>query len=627
MKTIHITIFVLFFSNLYSQDLPEKKISTEVSEVTVFLDGAQITRKKNISLTKGEFVLKFTDLSPFIEPKSLQVKAEGEIRVLSVNHQQDYLGELEKSAELKELESEMESIDREIEKENTYLSIIAEEIAFLRENRDIGGKDAAVSVSSLQQASEFYGSKLTDLKMKEIERRQNLKKLNKERSDLNRQINSLSSKNEFPAGEILVKLEAEKQGNFDFELSYLVANAGWFPSYDVRAANITEPVQLIYKANVKQDTKVDWKDVRLTFSTSQPSVSGVAPELITYYLDYNTRPPDYQRKINSVSGVVMGMNREALPGASVVVEGTTIGTVADAEGRYSITIPDRSVQLSYSYIGYQTKTLPVSGSSMNVILQEDVVALEEVVVVAHGSRRKSEVSEALQGRVAGVAMDDEIKIRGVSGLTLDVSQVERQTSVSFEIERPYTVKSDNKNYMVDMKVYQVPAYYQYYSVPRVEEEAYLIAGLTDWEQYNLLAGEANVFFEDSYVGKTLLNVGQASDTLEISLGRDKQVSVKREKVKDFTTRQFIGNKKEETRGWNITVRNNKNQEIDMIVLDQVPVSTREEIEVELKNHSGAKFDSETGKLKWSFDLKPGKTEEMELRYSVKYPKNRNLIIE
>ena len=627
MKTIQIIILSLFFSNLYCQDIPEKKIRTDVSEVTVFLEGAQITRKKDISLTSGEFLLKFTDLSPFIEPKSLQVKVEGEIRVLSVNHQQDYLGELEKSSELKELENELDLINQKIEKENIYLSIIAEEIAFLHENRDIGGKDAAVSVTSLQQASEFYGNKLTDLKMKEIERRRNVKELNEEKNDLQKQINSLSSTKEFPSGEVMVKVEAEKQGNFAFELSYIVGNAGWFPSYDVRAASIEEPVQLIYKANVKQDTKVDWKDVRLTFSTSQPSVSGVAPELMTYYLDYNSRPPDYKREINSVSGVVMGMNREALPGASVVVEGTTIGTVADAEGKYSITIPNRSVQLSYSYVGYQTKTLPVSGSIMNVALREDVTALEEVIVVTQGSRRKSQVSEAPQSRSARFAAEDAVNIRGMNSLSLDVSQVERQTSISFEIERPYTVKSDNRNTMVDMEIYQVPAFYQYYSVPKIEEEAFLIAGITEWEHYNLLAGEANVFFEDTYVGKTLLDAGMASDTLEISLGRDKQVSVKREKIKDFTTRQFIGNKKEEIRAWDITVKNNKNQEIEMIILDQVPVSTLEEIEVDVKELSGAKLDSETGKLKWSFDLKPGMTEEMELRYSVKYPKNRNLIIE
>jgi uncharacterized protein (TIGR02231 family) len=115
--------------------------------------------------------------------------------------------------------------------------------------------------------------------------------------------------------------------------------------------------------------------------------------------------------------------------------------------------------------------------------------------------------------------------------------------------------------------------------------------------------------------------------LEISLGRDKKVSVNREKIKDFSTKQFIGNKKEETRTWKTTVKNNKNQEIIMMVLDQIPVSTAEDIEVSLLNISGAKHDTETGKLKWEFTLKPVDKKEIDLKYSVKYPKFRNLIVE
>ena len=98
-----------------------------------------------------------------------------------------------------------------------------------------------------------------------------------------------------------------------------------------------------------------------------------------------------------------------------------------------------------------------------------------------------------------------------------------------------------------MEFYDLPAFYQYYCVPKIDKDAFLIANIVDWEKYNLLEGEANVFFEDTYVGKTLMDVRYASDTLEISLGRDKKVSVNREKIKDFTNKQFIGNNKEETR--------------------------------------------------------------------------------
>jgi hypothetical protein len=75
------------------------------------------------------------------------------------------------------------------------------------------------------------------------------------------------------------------------------------------------------------------------------------------------------------------------------------------------------------------------------------------------------------------------------------------------------------------------------------------------------------------------------------------------------------------------VKNNKAQAINMILLDQVPVSTLEEIEVTVVNKSEAALDPETGEIKWEFSLEPNNSKEFELNYSVKYPKNKNLIIE
>ena len=625
MKTLNILLLSLIFSNVFSQEIIEKEIKTDVNEITVFLDGAQVVRKKAVDLTKGKTIIKFVNLSPFIDAKSVQVKAEGELTVLSVNHQQNFLDKLEKSAELTDLEKQLEIIEDKIKLENTYLSIIKEELTFLQENRDIGGKNEQVSIINLQQTSEFYSSKLTSLKMKEIERNKTLKTLNEQKNNLQNQINTLTSKKEYPTGEILVKVDAKQTNKYSLELTYLVGNAGWFPSYDIRAKNINEPVQLIYKANVKQDTKVDWSNVKLKFSSADPNVSGVAPELQTYFLNYNTLPPTYKLTSNSVRGRVVDSNGEPLPGANVIVQGTTIGTVTDLEGNYSITIPNNSSQLTYSFIGFNSKTLPITNTVMNIALEESKMELQEVVVVGYGSNKN--VSEALQGRVAGVDVDKSIKIRGTSSLSIPTAQVENQTTVDFEINTPYTVKSDNKNYTVDMEVYDLPAFYQYYCVPKVDKDAFLIANIIDWEKYNLLEGEANVFFEETYVGKTLLDVRYASDTLEISLGRDKKVSVNREKIKDFTDKQFIGNKKEETRAWKTTVKNNKNQTINMIILDQAPVSTIEEIEVNVQNISGAKQNSETGEIKWEFELKPNDKKDFELKYSVKYPKYRNLIVE
>lgn len=629
MKTLALILCCLLFSNIYAQKLTEKEIKTEVSEVTVFIEGAQITHQKTVELMDGITVLKFVNLSPFIDAKSVQVKADGDVTVLSVNHQQNYIDKLVKSQEVTTIESKIEEINKQSRLEETYLSILNEEESFLRENRVIGGKNNELSATNLQAASEFYDTKLTTIKLKAIDRNKAIADLNKQRKDLENQLQMLSAKKDFPTGEIIVKVEAKSKTTPKFELSYFVENAGWFPSYDIRAKNVNEPLEIIYKANLRQDTKIDWKNVKLKFSSSNPNNSGVAPELKTYYLGYNNRPPVYDKSVTSVSGQVFDSQNMPLPGVTVLVQGTTIGTVTNMNGSYSITLPANASQLTYSFVGYVSQTLPVSGSVMNVFLAESNVSLDEVVVTGYGTQNKLNLSSVLQGRMAGVSVrgSSKIKSRDSESVAIPFQKTENQTSVDFEIKTPYTVMSDNKNYTIDMAVYQVAVEYQYFCIPKIDKNAFLIANIVDWEKYNLLEGEANIFFEGTYVGKSLLDVRYASDTLKLSLGSDKNVSVNREKIKDHSTKQFIGAKKEETRAWKTTVKNNKSQAINMIVLDQVPISKLEEIEVDVQEISGAKHDKENGEIKWEFTLQPTGKKELELRYSVKYPKSQNLNIE
>ena len=624
MKRLILLIALMNFTYAFAQ-VPEQEVITEVSEVTVFLDGAQITREQQVNLKDGETILKFTNLSPFIDARSIQVKALGEITVLSVHHQLNFLDKLEKPQELMNLESRLRNIESKIRLENAHLMILKEELTFLRENRVIGGRNQEVSISTLKEASDFYGSKLSSLILKEIEIDQTLLELNKEKQEVENQIRTMTSKQEFPSGEILVKVDAKRNTNTSFKLTYIVGNAGWFPSYDIRAKNVNEPIEIVYKANVRQDTKVDWTNVKLRFSSSEPNISGVAPELKPYFLNYNIPPPTY-RQVNSVSGRVFDSRQEPIPGVTVTIKGSNIGTVTDMNGSYSLTIPANASEITYSFIGFVPKTLPVSNQVMNVMLEEDIVALEEVVVVGYGSRRQG-LGQALQGRTSGVSLNDrDVRIRGTSA-PLPTIQVENQTTVDFEISIPFTVNSDNRSYSVDMAVYELPAFYQYLSVPKVDRGAFLIANIADWEKYSLLEGEANVFFEDTYVGKTILDVRYASDTLQISLGRDNSIAVTREKTKDLTSRRFIGSRKEETRNWKTTVRNNKAQPINMVIYDQVPVSINSEIEVNVQNNSSGKKNPENGEIKWEFTLDPSETKELELQYSVRFPRNRNLLVE
>lgn len=629
MKALNLILFCLIFGNIFGQEISEKEIKTEVNEVTVFIDKAQVTRQKTVELNSGITILKFTNLSPFIDAKSVQVKASGDVTVLAVNHQQNFIDKLEKSEDVKKIEEKLDDLKGQIKLEETYLSILKEEMTFLNDNRIIGGKNNELNISTLKEASEFYSSKLTALKLKEIERNKTLENLRRQKNELQNQLNTLTSKKEFASGEILVKVQSKIKTNPSFELSYIVDNAGWYPTYDIRAKTINDPVEIIYKANLRQDTKVDWKNVKLSFSSSNPNSSGVAPELKTYFLDYYSLPPVYNKSINSVTGQVLDQENNPLPGATVMVPETTIGAVTDMNGNYSITLPNNAGYLSFSFIGFKTQTLPITSSVINVKMVEDVTGLDEVVVVGYGVQKDEEIGDALQGKTAGIMIrgNSTLKSRDSESIAIPFEKTENQTSINFDISTPYTVNSDNKNYSVDMVVYQVPAFFQYYSVPKIEKEAYLIANITDWEKYNLLEGEANIFFEETFIGKSLLDVRLASDTLQLSLGKDKNVIVNREKEKDFETRQFIGSKKEESKSWKTTIKNNKSQEINMVVLDQAPVSKLEEIEVNIQNISNGKLNKESGEVKWEFTLKPMERKEFDLKYSVKYPKSRNLTIE
>ena len=181
--------------------------------------------------------------------------------------------------------------------------------------------------------------------------------------------------------------------------------------------------------------------------------------------------------------------------------------------------------------------------------------------------------------------------------------------------------------MIAMKTYESKANYTYYSVPRIEEKAFLLATIEGWEKINLLEGEANVYFENTFIGTTLIDTQTTKKALSISLGMDENISVNKFKSKDFTTKQFIGSKKEEFRAWDIEIKNNKKQDIKIVILDQIPISTREEIKVSLDENFRGILNKKNGEVKWNLSLDAKASKKIRLKYAVKYPKNKNLIID
>ena len=626
---IPILFLTVSFFAANAQENKEITVKTTVSDVTVFIKGAQVTRKTSVNFPAGKSTLRFTNLSPYIDAKSVQVKIDGAVMVMSVNQSLNYNDTAKLNNEVAEYVKQIEAIDEKIKVEQTTLEVIAEGISFLKENKKIGGTDKGIEYNNLKLTAEYYNQQIAAMTGKRAETDKKIKTLNEEKAAIQKKIASAGNIKPEPIGEIVLTVDCKIALSAPIELSYYVNNASWFPSYDIRAKDITQPIDLVYKANVMQNTKEEWKNVKLRISSANPNLGSVAPKLKTYTLNYWTKPPRYDvgnnDLSNTVSGIVMDESGEPLVGATVMIKGSTIGTVTDLDGKYSLAIPAGGGDLQIAFIGFNTKTLPINSSNINIRLEESAALLEEVVVVGYGTQKKSDLTGALTSRVAGVSVQSEsVKPKSVP---VPVVQVENTTSVEFEIKTPYTIASENKTTVVEMEHYSLPTEYEYYCVPKADKDAFLLANIIDWEQYNLLEGEANIFFENTFVGKTILDVRYMNDTLNISLGRDKNVVVKREKVKEFTQTKFLSSKAEVTRNWKITIRNNKRQPISMVLLDQIPVSTVSEIEVTAEKLSNGILNKETGEIKWKFTLPPTQKTEFDLLYKVRYPKDKNLTVE
>jgi len=204
---------------------------------------------------------------------------------------------------------------------------------------------------------------------------------------------------------------------------------------------------------------------------------------------------------------------------------------------------------------------------------------------------------------------------------------ENQTNLEFIIRTPYDIPSDNKQYTINIQENTLPAMYEYFCAPKLDREAFLVARITGWENLNLLSGEINLFFEGTFVGKSKLNVRNTNDTLDLSLGRDKGIVVTRVKMKDFTEVRTIGSNIRESRAWDITIRNNKKQPINLHLVDQFPVSMNKDIEIEPLEFSGGNYNKETGRVSWKIKQDPSAEKKLKLAFAIKYPKDKKIFID
>jgi uncharacterized protein (TIGR02231 family) len=535
MKKIIVLSLILIPFNMAISAESGKDIKATLRHVTVYPDRAQMTHDATVEIPAGKTVLKLGALSPYIDQQSIQVKGNGDFMIVSVNYQNNYLENLEDLPEIKDIRNQIEALQLKVEDEQAAIAVLKDKEAFLVANRAILDKKTTLTIEQLKSVMDLYTTNMEQVSTSVLKKNRLIKDFQKQIDALQKQIADKAGKQQLPSGEISVTVTADKPATGKLNFAYVVSNAGWYPSYDVRVDDITKPVNIFFKANVFQNTGVEWKDVKLSFSNATPWIAGDVPLLYPWFIDYYMPMPVMKSRMS-----MMSAKSEAPPMAEVAAN-----------------------------------------------------------------------DMAKEAEAAPVGVEKQVG----------------ETTITFDVSIPCSLASDGKIQTIEVQRSTVTAEYKYVTVPKMSPVAYLTASITDWAKLSLQSGEATLYFENTFVGKSNLDVSQLKDTLTLSLGNDNSILVKREKRQDFTSKKTFGSNKTEIYSFLITVRNNKPGAIKITLNDQIPVSSNSGITVEATELTGGKLNSQTGFVNWDLEIKPQETKQIILTYSVKYPKDKTIILE
>lgn len=609
-----------------------KKLTAEsnISAVTVFSSGAQILRTATVSVLPGKTEIVFGGLSNQLEQQSIQLKADAAITLLSVQAVKDYTSQRKVEADERSLLDSRLALQDKLAADNRLLQVYKREEEMLTKNQSIGGQ-AGVKTEELKQALDLHRARLTEVLQKQLEIEKRILAQQKELAKLSAQIAETGKKKDSVNYTVTALISSRETQSVKFSLLYTVKDAGWYPTYDVRVADITKPLDVLMNANVFQRSGETWKDVAVQLSTGNPVDNATPSTLQPWTLGFYDASVAWQRSQATVPGVLSGRvldeSGRPLNGASVLVKGTGVGTATDVNGFFKLQNLPANAGILVSSVGYSSKEIKAAPGYLTVTLQPSFQALEEVVVVGYGTNKEREDDDEPKRKksLTGSVVSLQSRMPGIDLVAVNTQY--QPTATVYKIDEKYTLETDGKTTTIALKRMDVPALYEYLSVPKLDPSAFLTAKVVNWQDYDLQSGESNLYFEGTFLGKTYIDLSTAGDTLALSLGKDNSIKVTRKLLKEFNTKKFIGSNRTEAREYEITVMNTKRVPALVIVQDQFPVSVLKEIEVKDKEAREAQVAEETGSINWTLNLQPGQEKKVKMGYSVKYPKDRRLILE
>jgi len=536
----------------------EKNIKSKPEKIIVFTQGAQVHRNTLVNLVAGQNTLIFSGLENCINASAIQASGNGNFIIADIQHEVHYPefdkaklnGDVRYKKLLKQVNDSLQELNYLLEDVTSKLDALSTEKTVLLNYSLYKGQSKKDSIPLLKEGLTYLREKLYNINTEQLKLKREREKLEFKKKILNERIVNVANElaNENNTGEvekvdyrILVHVIADQPTQASINLNYYITNAGWTPSYDLRANSNDQNVKLTYKAQIHQQSGIDWGSVKLILSTANPNRSYNLPELSPWYLGYN--PYSYKDKK------------------------ATYGNVPSVA--------------SNSYMELAAKSTADAEMNKEVLAQNayDYTSVSENVI-----------------------------------------------ETEYEIKLNYNIPSDGKEHFAAILVKDLKTLYRYKAIPKLNNNVYLTAVLPDWEDAITMGGEASIYYDGSYIGETNLTPGGTEDTMQLSLGIDKNIAIKRQKIKDKCSQKVLDNDILHQYTFEITMKNARAGKIEIEVEDQLPLAQDKSITVERKELSGAKYDEVTGILKWRTNIQGKDSKKLTLTYQIKAPKTMPVAI-
>ncbi len=565
MKKIFLLCGILSFCTLTkAQDTA--KVDAVIKTATVYFGyGAELTHQSKIKVDAGTKTIVISGLSTTVDPNSLQISVPEDIALMSQRYAVFYPTAIPavKTKDVERMEDSIVLFQKEINRINNLIGI-DEEI--------------------LKKTGLLIETTISTSGNKEVQSDEVLKLLEYYNN----------------------KIEKSKLSIYAHTLNIAINNK--------KIADIRERVAVLMKVE-----PVKTKPYGQVFLQVMCKRSSEIPIELSYYTNNAGWTAIYDIRVNSKTNKVKMVYKASLTQTTGVDWKETKLTLSTGTPTFGVVAPQLTpwyLQLYVPGIYTDLQKRAAAGNAQRNMIQsyrDDNKLAEEVVVTALGVERRS-------------------KELGFSTQTIDPSTLQQYTTLNegqlntnFEIDLPYDIASDGQLHSVTIKDQEIACVLKNYAVPRIDKDAYLLAEVADWQNLDLLPGDANIIMDDTYIGRSPIDPNTTADTLNLSLGRDKRVAVKRSLIKEMSSLKTSGKESKQVFTYEILVKNNKLTDVNLLLKDQYPLSTIKEVVVTLEDGSEAMVNAETGVLTWKIDLKPGESRKVRFSYSVKYPKDKKII--